>query len=105
MLKGYKSKVIERIKLVLARYGSSAQLGKPEEREVIAIEIWKGILQIMGKVSAEDCMITYVNEGDDIEYNYNSFKRNMDRYLALKKATKDANEKVKQPGYFGDEEE
>ena len=46
MLKGYKSKVIERIKLVLARYGSSAQLVKPEEREVIAIEIWKAILQI-----------------------------------------------------------
>ena len=46
MLKGYKSKVIERIKLVLARYGSSAQLGKPEEREVIANEIWKSVLQI-----------------------------------------------------------
>jgi len=53
-------------------------------------------------VSAEDCMM---NEGDDIEYNYNSLKRNMDRYLALKKATKDADEKVKQPGYFGEEEE
>ena len=41
----YKLKVIQGIKLVLARYGSSAQLGKPEEREVIAIEIWKAILQ------------------------------------------------------------
>jgi hypothetical protein len=105
MPKGYKPEVIQRIELVLARYGSSANLGKYEERETIAEEIWKSVLQIMGKVSAEDCMITYVNEGDDIEYNYNSFKRNMDRYLALKKATKDANEKVKQPGYFGDEEE
>ena len=43
---GYKLKVIQGIKLVLARYGSSAQLGKPEQREVIADEIWKSILQI-----------------------------------------------------------
>ena len=42
----YKLKVIQRIKLVLARYGSSAQLGKPEAREVIAEEIWKSIHQI-----------------------------------------------------------
>ena len=42
----YKLKVIQGIKLVLARYGSSAQLGKPEQREVIANEIWQSILQI-----------------------------------------------------------
>ena len=42
----YELKVIQGIKLVLARYGSSAQLGKPEQREVIADEIWKSILQI-----------------------------------------------------------
>jgi len=102
MPKGYKPEVVQRIELVLARYGSSANLGKYEERETIAEEIWQSVLQIMSKVSAEDCMM---NEGDDIEYNYNSLKRNMDRYLALKKATKDADEKVKQPGYFGEEEE
>ena len=89
MPKGYKPEVVQRIELVLARYGSGANLGKYEERETIAEEIWKSVLQIMGKVSAEDCMITYVNEGDDIEYNYNSLNRNMDRYLALKKALKD----------------
>ena len=102
MPKGYKPEVVQRIELVLARYGSSANLGKYEERETIAQEIWKSVLHSMTIVSAEDCMM---NEGDDIEYNYNSLKRNMDRYLALKKATKDADEKVKQPGYFGEEEE
>ena len=108
MPKGYKPEVVQRIELVLARYGSGANLGKYEERETIAEEIWKSVLQIMVQVSAEDCMITYVNEGDDIEYNYNSLKRNMDRYLALKKSLKDDYIQHNDPGdendNFGEEE-
>ena len=46
----YKLRVVQGIKLVLARYGSSAQLGKPEQREIIANEIWKLMLQITREV-------------------------------------------------------
>ena len=105
MPKVYKTEVVQRIELVLARYGSGAKLGKYEERETIAEELWKSVLQIMSKVSAEDCMM---NEGDDIEYNYNSLKRNMDRYLALKKSLKDDYIQYNDPGdendNFGEEE-
>jgi hypothetical protein len=105
MPKGYKPEVVQRIELVLARYGSSANLGKYEERETIAQEIWKSVLHSMTIVSAEDCMM---NEGDDIEYNYTNLKQNMDRYLALKKALKDDYIQYNDPGdendNFGEEE-
>jgi hypothetical protein len=43
MQKEYKLKVIEKIKLVLAKYGSSTNLGKYEDRDIIAQEIWESL--------------------------------------------------------------
>ena len=90
---GYKLKVIQGIKLVLARYGSSAQLGKPEDREVIAIEIWKSILQITGYhndlADEEDVQlgVSIVESNDNVSGVFMS------------------EGKVKQVDYFGDNEE
>lgn len=43
MQKEYKLKAIEKIKLVLAKYGSSTNLGKYEDRDIIAQEIWESL--------------------------------------------------------------
>ena len=88
----YKLKVIQGIKLALARYGSSAQLGKPEQREVIANEIWKSILQI---TRDED-----IKAGEDIQLGASIVESN-DKVSGVFMT----DGKIQQVDYFGDNEE
>ena len=89
----YELKAIQGIKLVLARYGSSAQLGKPEQREVIANEIWKSILQITGYHNA-------LTDEEDIQLGASIVESN-DNVSGVFMSEN----KVKQVDYFGDNEE
>tara|TARA_R110000765_G_scaffold90688_2_gene172422 strand:+ start:1150 stop:1425 length:276 start_codon:yes stop_codon:yes gene_type:complete len=89
----YELKAIQGIKLVLARYGSSAQLGKPEQREVIANEIWKSILQITGYHNA-------LTDEEDIQLGASIVESN-DKVSGVFMSEG----KVKQVDYFGDNEE
>ena len=86
MPKGYKSEVIQRIELVLARYGANANLGSYAARETIAKEIWNAVLQIINKPDAGDVLMYNPNNefeeakdrqvrkvknlGNDIEYKF-----------------------------------
>jgi len=54
MQQEYKPEVVQRIELVLARYGSGANLGSSSARETIAKEIWSSVLQIINRPNAED---------------------------------------------------
>tara|TARA_R110001599_G_scaffold286021_1_gene488545 strand:- start:141 stop:413 length:273 start_codon:yes stop_codon:yes gene_type:complete len=88
----YKLKVIQGIKLVLARYGSSAQLGKPEQREVIANEIWKLMLRI---TRDED-----IKADEDIQLGASIVESN-DKVSGVFMT----DGKIQQVDYFGDNEE
>mgnify|MGYP003148997334 FL=1 len=65
MQQKYKPEVVQRIELVLARYGSGANLGSSSARETIAKEIWSSVLQIINRPNAEDMIPDDMNNEFD----------------------------------------
>ena len=66
MQQKYKPEVVQRIELVLARYGSGANLGSSSARETIAKEIWSSVLQIINRPNAQDMIPDDTNNEFDV---------------------------------------